>query len=553
MATVTIYVEYLKKGSSGTIVAQDATYACEVKTQTNYDTRQQTTALVLPNPNGVFGSGTYGVAYTDSKHYGGSAYIINSSTPQYWRNWNNAGAGRTSSVEKTEKGELITAQLLYTSATSGNYVIRFRVLSYHDVTVDATGSPFAINVSAPFTASVAAGTKQTFTVEGEPKVTVKVAGDRSYGQYFLRYDLDGVSTGHTSASVAYSFTVSGDHTIKAVYGNHPRATLAAPEGASATAHVRYKNDAGTYVDGPTFSVAEGQTATFPVAANADPQLVVAWTLAEGAEIETWLDNGSELTSLTGSSGTITNLWGGHIYTVRLQYPFYVDIVAPSGVTIGYTFGRDGEHVKSGTVYGGQTAHVKLYKGGTGNMTLVLEANPFDAKTFGGWTKNGTIVDRWSNPATLIANDPATYSCIIGEAPEPETGSGKLLCGKYGTLLYAGNPTTKSHTVALKATYRGTGTHNVSWSLGDESGYEEAVTGLTKSVAVSKTLFPGGSSVGGRLLFADHAVREAPWLIRATFHCEVSEHEYDVTLSVDGVEVYSATRLSGTFSKTLEVT
>ena len=67
------------------------------------------------------------------------------------------------------------------------------------------------------------------------------------------------------------------------------------------------------------------------------------------------------------------------------------------------------------------------------------------------------------------------------------------------------------------------------------------------------MFPGGSSVGGRLLFADHAVREAPWLIRATFHCEVSEHEYDVTLSVDGVEVYSATRLSGTFSKTLEIT
>ena len=187
-----------------------------------------------------------------------------------------------------------------------------------------------------------------------------------------------------------------------------------------------------------------------------------------------------------------------------------------------------------------------------NITLTLEAAAFDYRTFGGWTRDGTVFDRWSNPAITTANEPATYSCAIGE-----TGGGDadgLLCDDTSSsapLLYADGPARhpQTHTVQVSAAYEG-GSHYIDWEIGDHSGqHEDIETNWDKTVAVQIGGASGDAPDTGALLYADGKTTDIPPLVRVAFHCQQAEHQYAVTVKIDGTQVDAQTNLSGPYSKT----
>ena len=75
---------------------------------------------------------------------------------------------------------------------------------------------------------------------------------------------------------------------------------------------------------------------------------------------------------------------------------------------------NGVQIASGTVSAGSNKSLALsYEDGTGGVTVVLTASSFNVVAFSGWTKDGVIVDRWSNPATIKAETSCTLSCAFG--------------------------------------------------------------------------------------------------------------------------------------------
>lgn len=318
-------------------------------------------------------------------------------------------------------------------------------------------------------------------------------------------------------------------------------TVVAPKGAS----IAVEMEAG---EGGT--VPENSSKAFAFfGLYAEPTFTAS--LIGTAQFVRWESNGSD----KGTSPSKTfNVYEGDTVTCVVKVVYAVTLVAPAGVTLAYTFGLDGEEQASGTVAAGATKSVSLSRESEGNMTLVLEASPFSEETFQGWTKDGTVVDRWSNPATFITNEAATYSCLVGTAPE--TSGGGLLCGKYGGLIYADTlKAAATHTIALSATFAESG-HNVTCYIhrADEAQTTASLSDNDPTFSATRTLsFPAKGSNSGRLIFADKQVGTTPRLVKILFHCANATHNYALTLKVDGSTIYSASDLSGTFSKTLEVT
>ncbi len=242
----------------------------------------------------------------------------------------------------------------------------------------------------------------------------------------------------------------------------------------------------------------------------------------------------------------------HTYITPIWTDKYaITIIAPQEAAITYRVGLSSEELYPSTILpAGESVTLRVYNlSNTDKMTLNLELDyrDFDLDTFKGWTKDGTVIDRWSNPATIVAAEAATYSCIIGEAVTP-TDTGALLYGNYGELLYAGDTTPgESHTIEVQATFTDSG-HNITFEVGTESGLEHIETTFSKSVTITDTT---SESTGG-LLYADKVLSAKPFLAKVFFHCQVPEHMYSVIIKLDGTQIYSEDYLSGTFSKTFEI-
>lgn len=231
----------------------------------------------------------------------------------------------------------------------------------------------------------------------------------------------------------------------------------------------------------------------------------------------------------------------------------VTIVAPSQSAIQYVCGNNGEQIASGTVSAGANKSLALsYEDGTGGVTVVLTASSFDIDTFSGWTKDGVVVDRWSNPATIKAETSCTLSCAFGSTGGSSTGA--ILCDRYGAILYgdAGAAST-SATIAISATYRDSG-HTITWAIHKVGESESAKSvDVTTALNVSKSLaWDSGGSGANMPLYADKKIAVLPKLFRVRFNCREEEHVYDVTIKKNGATIYSETYLSGTFSRTFEL-
>lgn len=319
-----------------------------------------------------------------------------------------------------------------------------------------------------------------------------------------------------------------------------RFTVSAPAGAAIACAVE---------DGESATVAAGTQRDFAFYGLSGSVTVTAQLLT-GHTFLNWLRNGSN--EGTSPSKTLT-VYEGDTLTCSTKITYKVTLIAPAAHTIAYTAAIDGAEQTSGTVSAGATKVLSLTRASSGNMTLVLELSGFSIDTFGGWTKDGTLIDRWSNPATIIANEKATYSCLL--TPEPTKSNGSLLCGKYGDLLYADTlKAASSHTIALKARFT-SASHNVScWIWRDgETQTAASVVDNDPSFSASRTLaYPAIGHNTGLLLCADSAVPTIPRLLHVRFHCQIATHQYALTLTVDGTEVYHADNLSGTFSRTIAV-
>ena len=241
----------------------------------------------------------------------------------------------------------------------------------------------------------------------------------------------------------------------------------------------------------------------------------------------------------------------------VQYNFKaavtVKIVAPSQSAIQYVCGNNGVQIASGTVSAGANKSLALsYEDGTGGVTVVLTASSFNIDAFSGWTKDGVVVDRWSNPATIKAETSCTLSCAFGSTGGTSTGA--ILCDRYGAILYgdAGAAST-SATIAISATYRDSG-HTITWAIHKVGESESAKSvSVTTALNVSKTLaWESGGSGSNMPLYADKKIAVLPKLFRVRFNCQVAEHVYDVTIQKNGTTIYSETYLSGTFSRTFEL-
>lgn len=319
-------------------------------------------------------------------------------------------------------------------------------------------------------------------------------------------------------------------------------TVTAPTGCTITA---------TPTLGVAATIAAGSTANVTIYGSSTSVKLQA-TLASGYTLKNWTKNGTAAgttnpLTLTVSSGNTISCVLTHRTSVT------VEIVAPSQSAIQYVCGNNGEQIAYGTVSAGAYESLALsYEDGTGGVTVVLTASSFNIDTFSGWTKDGVVVDRWSNPATIKAETSCTLSCAFGSTGGTSTGA--ILCDRYGAILYgdAGAAST-SATIAISATYRDSG-HTITWAIhkvGESEGAKSV--DVTTALSVSKTLaWESGGSGSNMPLYADKKIAVLPKLFRVRFNCQVAEHVYDVTIKKNGATIYSETYLSGTFSRTFEL-
>ena len=528
------------------------TVECEIATGTIYDSSPHTgSVLVLP---GISLEGSKeGIPYTNASTYGGNAYWYQSAQQRWYPYANNiASPNYLVSAQSTTKGEEITVKAYYKGDDSWAWCATLRVITLVNITINNTQSPIALAVSGAATATIAAGVSKTLTLEAGAKLTLALSTDLTYQKKFVAYKIGDTTKG---SSATYNHTVIGGETITVTWQNNPTATLKAPANANLTAKLTW----GSPTQTNTIYASAGSSATIYIPPS-KAQLVLLCTAINGAEFHKWLRNGSTTAITDNNPCTRFSPAAGDTYSCITRTPYTVTIKAPSGITLAYTFGLDGTQQKAGTVSAGTSEAVKLYRESGGNMTLVLTASPFSLSTFGGWTKDGVVIDPYSNPATIIANEAATYSCIIGQASTPTTSSGSLLYGKYGNLLYADTlKAASSHTIALSADFEVSG-HIITCSItkpgeAQETATTEIPTAFSREKKVS---FPATGSASGKLLFADQSVplpsgslASQKRLVKILFHCDNSVHKYTLTLKVDGSERFKAT-LSGTFSRTIEV-
>lgn len=529
------------------------TVACEIATGTIYDSSPHTgSVLVIP---GISLEGSKeGIPYTNASTYGGNAYWYQSAQQRWYPYANNiASPNYLVSAQSTTKGEEITVKAYYKGDDSWAWCATLRVITLVNITINNSQSPIALAVSGAATATIAAGASKTLTLEAGAKLTLALSTDLTYQKKFVAYKV-GSTTKGTSITLA-NYTVIGGETITVTWQNNPTATLTAPANANLTAKLTW----GSPTQTNTISASAGSSATIYIPPK-NALLVLSCTAINGAEFYTWLRNGSSTAITANNPSTAFSPASGDIYSCTTRTPYTVTIKAPSGISLAYTFGLDGTQQAAGTVSAGTSKAVKLYRESGGNMTLVLTASPFSLSTFGGWTKDGVVVDPYSNPATIIANEAATYSCLIGQASTPTTSSGRLLYGKYGDLLYADTlKAAASHTIAISADFEVSG-HIITCSITKPGEDQETdTTEITKPFSRTKTIaFPATGSASGQLLFADqtaplpaNSTATQRRLIKILFHCDNAVHKYTLTIKIDGAEYFSDT-LSGTFSRTIDV-
>lgn len=555
MATALVYFSSLWTRANTGVVTHSSyegkTVACEIATGTIYDSSPHTgSVLVLP---GISLEGSKeGIPYTDASTYGGNAYWYQSAQKRWYPYGNLASSNYLVSAGSTTKGEEIAVKAYYKGDDSWAWYAKFRVISLVDVTIDNSQSPISLAVSGATTTTVAAGETAKLSLEAGAKLTLALSTDLTYQKKFVAYKVGSTTKG---TATTLSYTVSGGETIVVTWQTNPTATLTAPANANLTATLTW----GSPTQTETITASAGTSATIYIPPK-NARLVLSCTAINGAEFYKWLKNGST-TAITANNPSLAfSPASGDVYSCTTRTPYTVTLTAPAGITLAYTFGLDGTQQAAGSVSPGTSKGVKLYRESGGNMTLVLEATPFNLDTFGGWTKNGTVVDPYSNPATFIANEAATYSCKIGQASTPTTSSGKLLYGKYGNLLYANTlKAASTHTIALSADFEVSG-HIITCSItkpgeAQETATTEIPTAFSREKNVS---FPATGSASGKLLFADQSaplpsgsLASQKRLVKILFHCDNSVHKYTLTLKVDGSERFKAT-LSGTFSRTIEV-
>lgn len=429
--------------------------------------------------------------------------------------------------------------------------IKYRVSNTVNITINNSQSPIALAVSGAATATIAAGASKTLTLEAGAKLTLTLSTDLTYQKKFVAYKVGSTTKG----TATYNHTVIGGETITVTWQNNPTATLKAPANANLTATLTW----GSPTQTNTISASAGSSATIYIPPR-KALLVLSCTAINGAEFYKWLKNGSSTAITANNPSNPFSPASGDTYSCTTRTPYTVTISAPAGITLAYTFGLDGAQQAAGSVSAGTSKAVKLYRESGGNMTLVLTASPFSLSTFGGWTKDGVVIDPYSNPATIIANEAATYSCLIGQASTPTTSSGRLLYGKYGTLLYANTlKAAASHTIALSADFEVSG-HIITCSITKPGEAQETgTTDITKTFSRTKTIaFPSTGSASGELIFADktaplpaNSTATQRRLIKIIFHCDNAVHKYTLTLKLDGTTYFSDT-LSGTFSRTIAV-
>lgn len=330
------------------------------------------------------------------------------------------------------------------------------------------------------------------------------------------------------------------------------ATITAPKGCSITY---------TPVDGEAKTVSGGTTAQVAIYGDSTDATIVV--TPEAYYTCTYIISSSEGRKSFSASGPVSwelEVADGDTITCELSYgrPVEIEIIAPTGSAIGYRIGFDSASLGGGTVAAGSsvTESVTLTDPDK-EYTLILTAETFSRETFGGWTVNGTVVDAWSNPVTLVAADGGVYSCVINSASEPGEGSGAILCDRYGNVLYADKGAAESHTVTLALTFADTSViHEVDWSIEAEGGTSaegELVRVSDGTFSQSATVTtPALGTNKGVPLAASGCVALKPRLIRIYGSCQNWAHEYDVRVTINGNTVYSRTGLSGSFYHTFEV-
>ena len=243
------------------------------------------------------------------------------------------------------------------------------------------------------------------------------------------------------------------------------------------------------------------------------------------------------------------------------------VEAPAESDIAFWIGHNGRIVHSGTVYknASMTYSVALY-GGLGGATVVLECKSFSVDTFEGWTKKekvdgewtgAEIVDRWSNPATIIVDSECILSCVIGSSGIEES-SCNLICDRYGNIIYS-DKTELTRTVSVEIDanfYDKDTTHGMTCVVKNvNTGVEESI-GEVKGDSYKKTasialIYPIGTG-SDTPIYADRKIYLKPRLASLAFQCQDSEHMYSVSIKINGQEVVSDSYVSGVFSRTFEV-
>lgn len=425
--------------------------------------------------------------------------------------------------------------------------IKYKLTPYV-VTLDNSESPVALSATVDGTSyTVAAGSTETVNTDA---CTVKLSYTRTstYERHFVNWTQDGASL---STSQSTFTTISASTTFKGNWTDNDSCTIVATSEASIAAVLTY-NDGNTTSATESIAVAIGETATVYLPPNTKSLQLTA-TVTAPAEFHIWTDNGEELDSTNPETFSPE---AGHTYSLITKTPFYLTIKAPSETSITYQVGLDSEVMHAGTVSTGESVSLKCYRLSEGNVTLCLTADDLDYRTFGGWLKDGVVVDPYSNPCTLVANETATYTCQAKTTESGTASSGQILYGSDGNWIYADTLSDISYEVALSIDFEETDTnHNISWSIGSADGTETTGSAKGASATGSATVaFNSGNRYAGAggVLYADQTVVDAARLIKVSAHCLNDEHAYAVKVTIDGTEVYSESHLSGAFNKTFKV-
>ena len=235
------------------------------------------------------------------------------------------------------------------------------------------------------------------------------------------------SISYTNLYTIWSFDVCIFTTVTIV-------TVVAPKGGTLTI-----NPAGKSVGLFNATTVNAGTSAEIVIPGTDAEITISSTLTSGYTLKSYTINGVS----QGSSATyLHSVVDGDVISAKLTKTITITIKAPSAGKVSYVISRDGSYT-DGTVNAGQSKSVSLSDVEMAFAQLSLTFTPtntdFDLARFGGWTKDGEVVERYANPASLQVEGGETVSCEILSEPahdaETEYGNsshkGRILYGKSG--------------------------------------------------------------------------------------------------------------------------